>query len=145
MAVKSLYCNRCRFRISAPLTIVSGKDPAVEEPFVQDRKPLVERGTAYKSWKPMPWFYLVSGHPLDFLPQFWMNPEDLGDRVGDTPKPGLLGGCCGPTGMDGPNQVCECKAHVGTLQADCMTPIVFIPDPAATTWHDGSADFWDYP
>ncbi|HYW16945.1 MAG TPA: hypothetical protein VE891_12440 [Allosphingosinicella sp.] len=145
MTVKSLYCNRCRFRLSAPLTLVSGKDPAVEAPHVRVGKALIERGIAYKSWKLMPWFYISKGHPLDFVPQMWMNPDDLEDRVSDTPNSNLLGGCSGPTGMDGPNKVCECKAHVGTLQADCSTPIVFISDPATTIWREGSADFWDYP
>lgn len=144
MTIQSLYCNRCRLRISAPLTILSGKDPAVEEPYVRLGKPLIERGFGYKSWKRMHWFHIAPGHPLDFLPQIWMNPDDLEDRVRDTPESDLLSGCCGPTGMDGPNKVCACKLHVGTLQADCMTPIIFIPDPAAATWRDGSAEFWDY-
>jgi hypothetical protein len=144
MTLKSLYCNRCRFRLSAPLAILSGKDPAVDGPCVRIGEPLIERGIGYKSWKLPPWFWIEPGHPLDFVPQFWLNPDDLEDRVSDTPDSRLLSGCCGPTGMDGPNKICACKVRVGTFQADCSTPIVFIPDPAATSWHDGSADFLDY-
>jgi len=145
MATRSLYCTNCRFRLSAPLIMASGKDPAVEEPYVRIGKPLIDRGTSYKSWKPMPWLHVPPGHPLDFLPQIWMDPGDLTERVHDSPDGERLSGCCGPLGMNGPNKVCTCKVHVGTLQADCCTPVVFIPDPGATSWREGSADFWDYP
>ena len=139
---RSLYCNRCRVRLTPRLTVRSGKDPSVVHPQVEDRKPLVPVGVAFKSWKPMYW---IGGtdHALDFAPQYWLNPDDVAETVRDGKRG--LNGCCGPTGLDGPNQLCRrCKASVGTLQDDCITPRVFIPDPAATTWLEGSADYWEY-
>lgn len=141
---KSLYCNRCRVRLTAPLTIRSGKDPAVAAPDVRDKAPLVPPGIGFKSWEPQRWTWTEPGHPLHFVPQYWLNPEDLTDAVRDTGNLARLGGCCGPTGMNGPNQICRCKAEIGTLQHDCITPHVFIPEPATTMWQDGSEDYWNY-
>lgn len=137
---KSLHCNRCGARLSAPLVIASGKDPAIRKPEAVDRQPLVARGLAFKSWEPQSWLHTGPGHPLHFAPQYWLNPDDLTRAVRDTPVKGRLGGCCGVTGLNGPNQVCECRAEVGTLQDGCMTPRVFIPEPEATNWHEGDED-----
>ena len=89
---KSLHCNRCRARLSAPLTIVSGEDPAVKQPDVLDRHPLVPRGTAFKAWNPAPWVYTESGHPLHFAPQYWFDPEDLTELARETRNHRRLGG-----------------------------------------------------
>lgn len=140
---KSLYCNRCHVRLSAPLTIVSGKDPAVTKPEVRNQQPLVERGIGFKSWEPQRWIYTEPGHPLHFAPQYWLNPEDLTDAIRDSPDRSRIGGCCGEAGISGPNKICRCKAEVGTLQTDCFTPRVFIPESSTTSWHEGDDDYWD--
>jgi hypothetical protein len=63
-----------------------------------------------------------------------MNPEDLLETVHLTQKQQFLNGCCGPDGGDGPNQICECGAEIGTIMSDCWTPHAFIPAPKATSW-----------
>lgn len=142
----SLYCNQCRVRLTSSLTIVSGKDPSVVRPEIELRRPLMKTGLAFKSWEPMFWISAGWDHGLDFVPQYWLNPDDMADTVRDPVGKRGLGGCCGPTGLDGPNQACgRCQALVGTLQDDCSTPRVFIPDPKTTTWVEGAGDYWDYP
>jgi hypothetical protein len=46
----------------------------------------------------------------------------------------LLTGCCGPSGSDGPNLLCDtCKGYVATKVADCGTPRFIVFDPKATS------------
>jgi hypothetical protein len=142
---KSLYCKACRIRLTAPLAIRSGKDPAVRMPEIVDREPIVAPGIAFKAWTAVPWVYREPGEPLNFVPQYWLNPADLTDVVTILRGRGRSHGCCGITGFDGPNQLCRCKAEIGTLQDDCMTPKVFIPEPDATEWVEGDGDYWNYP
>ncbi|BBB07043.1 hypothetical protein SPYCW_0059 [Sphingopyxis sp. EG6] len=138
---KSLYCSICGARLTTPLTIVSGKNPKVVKPLIEVRKPIVSQGTAYKAWEATPWLYRAPGESLSFVPQYWLNPTDLTDSV-QFPKNGAgLGGCCGIAGIGGPNQLCRCKCPIGTLQDDCMTPKVFIPEPDATVWVEGNEDY----
>lgn len=142
---KSLYCNTCRVRLTTPLTIVSGKDPQVAKPMIAYREPVVPQGMGYKAWEATPWLYREPGEPLSFVPQYWLNPADLTDAV-QFPKDGAgLEGCCGIGGIGGPNQLCQCKSKIGTLQDDCTTPKVFIPEPDATVWAEGDSDYLDYP
>lgn len=142
---KALHCSGCGARLSAPLAIMSGKEAGVVRPTVRDRQPLVARGTVFKSWTPQHWFYSEPGHQLHFAPQYWLNPDDLTEVVKDTHDRKRQGGCCGETGMNGPNKICRCGADVGTWQDDCMTPKVFIPEPSATEWRDGDGDDWTNP
>ncbi|WP_332819764.1 hypothetical protein [Sphingopyxis sp.] len=142
---KSLYCNRCRVRLTALLAIVSGKDPKVPEPLIEDRKPIVSRGVGFKAWKATPWIYREPGEPLAFVPQYWLNPLDLTDAVQLSRDTSRTIGCCGISGINGPNQLCRCKQEIGTLQDDCMTPCVFIPEPEATFWADCDSEYLDNP
>ena len=112
----------------------SGKDPSVDQPRIEREMPLASRGQVFKSWEPLVRSYGDTTEPLDFTPQYWVNPADLTDRVANTKKRKRLGGCCGFTGLDGPNQVCRCGAEIGTLQDDCCTPQVFIAEPGAASW-----------
>lgn len=141
---RSLYCNQCRIRLTNPLTILSLKDPSVQAPEIKLQQPLVGPGNAFKSWRAMDWIGCSWDHGLNFAPQYWLNPDDVitvkqgGSRRAET-------GCCGPTGLDGPNRACaNCSALIGTLQADCSTPIVFIPKATATTRAESDADYWNY-
>jgi hypothetical protein len=131
---EALFCNACGAQLTEPLTIVSDKDPSIEAPRFEAGLTLAARGTAYASSEPIVRSRGDTPANLQFSPQHWIDPDDLTDRVSETRKRGRLNGCCGFDGLDGPNQVCRCGAEVGTLQSDCWTPLVFIPEPEATSW-----------
>lgn len=133
---QALFCRACGAQLTEPVVVLSGQDSSGYVPEHADRLPLSTRGSAYKSDEPIMRAFGDSPAPLEFTPQFWVNPEDLTDRVSNTSNRRRLNGCCGLDGQDGPNQVCRCGAEVGTLQNDCWTPFVFIPNPDTTHWAD---------
>ncbi|MGW2839913.1 hypothetical protein ACWCWD_19215 [Streptomyces sp. NPDC001493] len=52
-----------------------------------------------------------------------------GDLVGTTEIQGRWGGCCGPSGHDGPNLACAgCGAEVGVWIGDCYTWLEVVLD-----------------
>jgi len=134
MTSKMLTCAACGARLTGPLTILSGKDPAVVHPKHRDGEPLTPPGTAFKSWDPIERSFGDVPSRLEFTPQYWLNPDDLTDAVSLTGDWKRLGGCCDEAGMNGPNQVCACGAEIGTVQRDCYQARVFIPAPHATDW-----------
>ena len=138
-----LVCNACGAHLTGALVVLSGKDPSVPLPEPVDREPLTPQGTAYKSYEPMVRSYGETKEPLEFVPQYWVNPEDLCEGVRLTKRWERLNGCCGLDGMGGPNQLCACGAEVGTLRSDCWTPLVFIPEPKTTRWT--RIEDWDEP
>ena len=133
---KALFCQACGAQLTRPLLLRSGKDPSVSKPVHADRQPLTPAGEAYKSYEPIMRSFGDEPATLEFTPQHWLNPADLTEAVGATGTTDRLSGCCGVAGIDGPNQVCRCGAEIGTLQDDCWTAKVFIPEPAATEWRD---------
>ncbi|MFJ2189949.1 hypothetical protein ACIOJE_18750 [Kitasatospora sp. NPDC087861] len=48
-----------------------------------------------------------------------LHPDDA-VALHDSPEREPWIGCCGPSGMYGPNQLCACGNPVGTLVADCL-------------------------
>lgn len=40
-----------------------------------------------------------------------------------------LSGCCGPSGLDGPNRICTCGAEIATEKSDCWMPHAVVFDP----------------
>ena len=130
----ALFCNACGAQLTEPLTLRSGKDPSVPPPKVEAELSLSARGEVHKSYEPIERSYGSEPAALEFTPQYWVNPDDLTDRVLLTKRKKRLGGCCGLAGTDGPNQICRCGAEVGTLKTDCWTPHVFIPVPGNTDW-----------
>ncbi|SEI66063.1 hypothetical protein SAMN05518849_101460 [Sphingobium sp. AP50] len=140
---KALYCNRCRTRLTSPLDI----RPAIESDSMRglskDGQDIAPQGVAYLSDRIAPWLGRYHG-PLSFVPQYWLNPNDLADTVSDSADSRLTAGCCGVAGFNGPNQICRCKAVIGTLHDDCMWPSFFIPEPATTTMRDMTDDYWNY-
>lgn len=132
--MKMLTCRNCGAELTLPLLILSGKDPSVPPPVFSERQPLTERGVALKSYMPLTRSYADTPAPLEFVPQIWINPDDLTKAVRRTKNRRRLGGCCGMAGNNGPNQVCTCGAEIGTLQADCWTPLVFVAEPDTTLW-----------
>jgi hypothetical protein len=129
-----LCCAACGATLTPALTVVSSKTPGVILREHEDGKPLTPRGSVFKSWEPIERSYGDEPALLEFAPQYWLNPEDLDGEVRNTPDVRRLNGCCGLDGCDGPNQVCQCGADVGTLRTDCWTPLVFIPDPGSINW-----------
>jgi hypothetical protein len=114
-------------------------DPAYDtdsEDFGGVGPPLSEPGVAIKSDVPISrGSNPAKPIPLDFTPQFWLNPIDVVHAVENVADESRLGGCCGSNGLYGLNQRChQCGAEVGTLMEDCWTANVFIPQPCATDW-----------
>lgn len=110
------------------------KDPAVASPDLRDGEPICEAGTAFKSYKPLQHSHdPASPAPLEFTPQFWANPLDFEAAIQPTRDTSRLSGCCGLDGCDGPNMLCRlCKTAIGTMQSDCWTPLIFVPEPGTT-------------
>lgn len=133
---KALFCTACGSQLTTAVAVRSGKDPKVAKPEWRVRLPLTPRGEAYKSYEPMDRSYDTEPALLEFVPQYWLNPADLGDAVTVTKRGGRLGGCCGEGGTNGPNRDCRCGAEIGTFRDDCWTPHVFIPNPGATEWRE---------
>jgi hypothetical protein len=113
----------------------SGADPAVPPPEYIDQRPLTANGTVLDSYEPLLGLrdWPAPDEP-GFVPQCWINPDDVARTVRNTRIRKRLQGCCGPSGTEGLNQICLCGAEVGTLINDCWTPQVFIPDPLRTAW-----------
>lgn len=131
---KILCCTACEARLTPALTVMSSKAPGIVPPEQVRGKPLIAHGFAFKSWEPIEKSFADEPALLEFVPQHWLNPDDLAQTVGNTRKKDRLSGCCGIAGIGGPNQICGCGAEIGTLRTDCWTPHLFVPDPAHTNW-----------
>lgn len=128
------HCRKCSTALTGEITVRSTKDPAVTRPPLRAGEPICETGTAFKSHKPLQWSHdPANPAPLEFAPQFWANPMDFEAATKPTRDPARLSGCCGLDGCDGPNMLCRiCKTAVGTIQNDCWTPLIFVPEPDTT-------------
>ncbi|SMD03389.1 hypothetical protein [Novosphingobium sp. B1] len=141
-AEATLYCIRCRCRLSRARMAVDILDEPGKMANYPARQPLINAGQVVQSAIPAPWINRSTCTILGSKPQFWLNPDDVTDAVEDRSDGVGLNGCCGPTGLSGGNQQCRrCSAVVGILQDDCITPRVFIPDPATTCWEDTDDNF----
>lgn len=95
--------------------VPKGKAFLYDPPYGQDsREPIRYQGVAPKT--------MMSGTDLDACVS-WA---------------GVINGCCGPDGCDGPNRQCQCGAMIGTETRDCWTAFMFLPDVRQTKWvrHD---------
>ncbi|WP_034961771.1 hypothetical protein [Erythrobacter longus] len=99
-----------------------------------DQQPVCPIGMGYKSYEPFQRsFDPANPAPLEFSPQYWLNPEDVIEACRMTKKHERTIGCCGISGNGAPNLLCrKCRTEVGTMQTDCFTPLIFIPDPSNT-------------
>ena len=131
-----LYCKACRRALTRAVTMVSGRDPGVVPPELEDMQSPTAGGTVFKSYESYRHALSDPRHLLQYIPQVWMNLADLLGEARFTPKLERRFGCCGLDGCDGPNRICECGEHIGTESSDCWTPRMFIPDPAATQWQN---------
>lgn len=134
--LQQLFCAHCRTALTEPINVETGGYPADREWTGYGCDPLTEPGHAIVSSDPMVWSEDANRKPpLQFAPQYWLNPADVVGRVEDVKNGRRLNGCCGPSGHGGPNQRCvQCKEEVGTLMADCWTDHVFVPEPGQTYW-----------
>ncbi|WP_208354406.1 hypothetical protein [Pseudaestuariivita rosea] len=66
----------------------------------------------------------------------WLSLSDLTDAVCYTTLTRRLSGCCGPSGIDGPNRICTCGAEVGTESSDCWTLRNFVSETKNTEWKE---------
>lgn len=134
--LRKLLCAHCHAALSNEIDVLPGAYPTDRVWTDHESKPLTAPGTAILSSKPM----LCSEDPKDrpplqFAPQYWLNPADVAEGVENVADGRGLNGCCGPSGHGGPNQRCrKCRKDVGTLMADCWTDLVFIPQPDGTYW-----------
>jgi hypothetical protein len=128
------HCKGCGSALSGEIALQSLKDPAVPQPAMLDQEPVCPVGTGYKSYEPFQRsFDRRRPAPLEFSPQYWLNPEDVLKACRITKKHERTSGCCGISGNGLPNLLCRtCRTEVGTMQADCFTPRIFIPDPKKT-------------
>lgn len=124
------FCKHCGAAITDVIEILSLKDPAIRKPEFIDQQPICTAGKAYKSLEPIQRSYDPERPAnLEFSPQYWLNIEDIKAATKLTRKANRLNGCCGLDGCGGPNVLCaNCGAEAGTMQSDCWTPLIFIPD-----------------
>lgn len=133
---EQLICRHCHSILSQPITIADGNKQGIAAPELNLGQSLTPSGNAYRSYKPYRKSYGQKPDPLDFVPQIWMNREDI-TEVESTFDHSRLNGCCGFDGCGGPNIICaQCKTHIGTMMSDCWTPHFFIPDPNNTIWKE---------
>lgn len=109
----------------------------------KDGRDIAIKGVAYRPEQPVPLGWMRGEH-LNFAPQFWLNPDDRAEVVADIQDASRLTGCCGTAGFHGRNQICRCKAEIGTLHEDCVGPRFFIPEPGTTTIRADTSDYWNY-
>ena len=128
------HCLKCGIALTGEIMVLSTKDPTVVAPELRDGEPACPAGTAFKSHEPLQ-RVITQGRraPLEFVPQFWANPQDFEAATQQTDDINRLAGCCGLDGCDGPNMLCRvCHTEVGTMQSDCWTPLIAVPEPDNT-------------
>jgi hypothetical protein len=106
-----IFCKECGARLSGPLSLFEG--PIRESPYGKPLygEPLLPAGC-----------YALSELVLANPPFYGVEPRELLVGIADldgalaTPR---TGGCCGPSGHEGPNLVCPDGHPVGTQIGDC--------------------------
>lgn len=152
------YCSRCGIALTPDLTALPTvpAGPGLDDPRPRGARqapPTVPRGSY--AIEPEPWGapfvrqedqdnpvpphprgilvateegFVISAGPRDTIV---VHPDDAPLL---RPLPGGENsiGCCGPSGMDGPNRACPCGARIATLVADCSGPYELHFDPVRT-------------
>jgi hypothetical protein len=107
-----LVCARCGHHLTT--AIEEEETPPVDRDV--PGKALVAMGTYRTSWN----------HA------FLLHPDNVdgAERHADSRR---WSGCCGPSGLDGPNLICSgCKVEIGTQESDCWKPHFVVTTPDAT-------------
>ncbi len=116
-APTAFYCRRCGAALSLPLRRLPDWPPLT----LCDGVDALPRGFFFRA-------------PAE--PEFWQRAGagpfvvNLRDVV-DMKPTGDRSGCCGPSGMDGPNLACPAGHTVATEVGDCWTPRMALFDPAS--------------
>lgn len=123
-------CRGCGTSLTNPLGRLDDATAISEKPL----SPLVQAGH---------YWLVTSEHPpaafsfqgkdvlvTDFTGHFAVCQDAL-VNVGCHPDQARWSGCCGPSGLGGPNRVCQCGREVGTERADCLYSVAVYLDPAA--------------
>jgi hypothetical protein len=129
-AVAIFTCRRCGNPLTGSLRRLDDAAALCEK----ELAPLVPDGHYWP---------VAAGHPkaeygfqndtvlvTDFTGHFAIRPDAL-IGAGRHPDPGRWVGCCGPSGLGGPNRVCACGREIGTERADCLYAVAVYLDPAA--------------
>jgi hypothetical protein len=121
-------CRGCGTALTVALKRLDNAAELSEKP----QMPLVPKG----------YYWQVSaGHPpaeysfqgatvlvTDFTGHFALPPDSLRE-LGCHPDPSRWSGCCGPSGLGGPNRICRCGQEVGTERSDCLYSVAIYLDP----------------
>ncbi|GAA4390479.1 hypothetical protein GCM10023088_66420 [Actinomadura verrucosospora] len=106
-----LACAHCTRRLTTEIELTEAARGDVPG------QPYLPRGAYVSSWE--------GG--------FVVNCDDIVGAVRH-PDQARSAGCCGPTGLDGPNLVCSgCGREVGTEESDCWKPHLVVTRPGATS------------
>ncbi|MGB3626051.1 MAG: hypothetical protein WA989_09490 [Henriciella sp.] len=125
-----LHCAVCDAVVSEPVSLEVEDDL----PFRRPLKPAFPKGEGWVTMEPIPQSKWNECRDLLYTNYVFMSTESLAEDVADTPFKDRVRGCCGPSGIDGPNKVCKCGNHIGTESRDCWTAWEFKVDPTATYW-----------
>ncbi|MCF8880270.1 hypothetical protein L5876_10625 [Hyphobacterium sp. SN044] len=132
-----LRCRQCGTDLTGPVQMQfwSPGPDSVPASWPDDRQTFSGLGVAVRVKQPYVWRHGDGPRPhLGHLPIDFIHPNDLADDVRLTEKQQYRNGCCGLDGCDGPNQLCQCGAEIGTLMTDCWTLYGFVPEPGETYW-----------
>lgn len=115
-------CARCDVALSAPAVEIGGRPNPID---LRDGCDGIPAGV----------FFVVRTDDV------WNGAHDgsvviARDDVRNTEPCGVRNGCCGPSGLDGPNLGCSHDHVVGTEVADCWTPHFVFFDAGATVVRD---------
>jgi hypothetical protein len=129
-AVAVFVCRGCGAVLTTPLRRLDDAAALCEK----ELAPLVPEGHYWP---------VAAGHPkaeygfqnavvlvTDFTGHFAVRTDALVGIGGHTDRARWVG-CCGPSGLGGPNRVCACGRSVGTERADCQYAVAVYLDPAA--------------
>ena len=123
-------CRGCGVTLTHPLRRLDDATAISEKPLA----PLVQSGHYWLvTPEHPPADYSIQGKYVlvtDFTGHYAMGQDAL-INVGCHPDRERWSGCCGPSGLGGPNRVCGCGRPVGTERADCLSSVAVYLDPAA--------------
>lgn len=101
-----LQCGQCGVALTRPLPLLHDTRLLCKE----DGEPYVPKG------------YLWCSTGDDYPVGDWVIHLEELINAGFLPNGRHMSGCCGPSGLDGPNRVCANGHEIGTECSDCWMP-----------------------